>query len=1145
MERRRTCIQILYSFFCALVLLSLPCLQVSTAEFWFSRMISTDDSKYGTTPDIAMACDNPANCQNVHAVWVEQDPPTPDSELIYYRRSTDGGETWPDPPIQISQRTGFRAGKPSIAVRGSEIHVAWCHENEQGSTLIHWIGVYYQRSDDNGDTWLQESGNPKGVRIDDPVDGRSQHLGEVSECKASISLTDDHVHVVWGSQRMGESWVFYDKAKITEATDSTKWGAEQGEYLSIDVDEGGLVHMSYYDKTYRNLKYSYHWGDLIGGQYIYHMFLTQTVDALGDVGGYSSIVATGSGQDVISYISYYDATGGDLKVAKSDGWSWTAMFLDYQDNVGKYTSMAKHWIAPIYELHVVYYDVTNQRLLYQRTSNGYPNWLTKEVIDNNIGDVEQQISIAVDQDGKPHVSYYDDANKRLKYAFRSSANNWIGKEDDMKPDFVDTATNVGWHSSIAVDSGNEPHISYLDKNDPVNTKIKHAYWDGGNWVIEANVDTADGVGMYSSIVVDTDNDKVHISYYDESNKELKYAYKEDTSWHPQTVDNSGNNGKYSSIALNHALIDNPVEIGYTYNDVGGLFHPKCANLRGVIWTKDLVQTDEILSHRTKRWGGLSFPDIATDGKHVHVAFSHLKPENPSERTLYYRKNPNEGNDIWSYPQTVADDGLVRGLLDSSISTFMGNVHIAWSDDRGGSLAIYYRKSVDNGDSWPGSDTRISDDDPANPEYSNREPSIAVAGGTVHVIWKRVTFSPSHSDIFYDRNRVNGDPGKWGQDIRVAPLGPFPPEGNLYAESPEIHALGNDRHMVFTLGFGLPLRREVYYAQATDIVQQKGPLPSALEGASAVKGYYHPGNSGIYVIGGIGNSGYSKKVWRYRPSDGSFTEHCTLVDYPNGIAYTSSAYDPDTERIYVFGGLSPSGVSNLVIRINPDPDDPDCKQVTTMQPPRYGTSAVYYSQGTAKQGILIFGGQVGPDDYTEEILWYQPGVLDPVQLPLHALFSTARGFTSAVTFQVGTQNYAFVFGGETFSAGTTRYLTEIVRVYWDESLTDWENDLDKAAFPAGEGRSRTSATSDGTYTYIFGGLGAGDTRYEDIFRFNPRMNLEIAVVDICSNLPMQLESTSAVYSGYSGVMGAGSYVFGGGDPYTDMVLQYVASYEITP
>jgi hypothetical protein len=86
------------------------------------------------------------------------------------------------------------------------------------------------------------------------------------------------------------------------------------------------------------------------------------------------------------------------------------------------------------------------------------------------------------------------------------------------------AAYTGLYTSIAVDSNNKVHISYLGGT---YYDLKYATNASGSWVIQT-VDSAGYAGgplAYTSIAVDSNN-KVHISYHDAINGDLKYATNE-------------------------------------------------------------------------------------------------------------------------------------------------------------------------------------------------------------------------------------------------------------------------------------------------------------------------------------------------------------------------------------------------------------------------------------------------------------------------------------------------------------------------------------------------------------------------------------------------------------------------------------------
>lgn len=96
--------------------------------------------------------------------------------------------------------------------------------------------------------------------------------------------------------------------------------------------------------------------------------------------------------------------------------------------------------------------------------------------------------------------------------------------------------------AIAVDASGHPHIVYGGDH------LYYTYYDGNSWRYET-VDKLSDVGKYASLALDTSG-KAHISYYDNTNGDLKYATNSSGDWTTAIVANSG--GEYTSIALDRA-----------------------------------------------------------------------------------------------------------------------------------------------------------------------------------------------------------------------------------------------------------------------------------------------------------------------------------------------------------------------------------------------------------------------------------------------------------------------------------------------------------------------------------------------------------------------------------------------------------------
>jgi hypothetical protein len=178
------------------------------------------------------------------------------------------------------------------------------------------------------------------------------------------------------------------------------------------------------------------------------------------------------------------------------------------------------------QYHIAY----GKNFLFYTWSQGAP-----EIVDGS-GGVGRYASLALDNDGNPHISYW--GYTTLKYA------RWTGSRWDVQT--VDTG-NVGHYTSIALDSAGNPHISY---HAYVNGYLKYARWTGSRWDIQT-VDWSGDVGGYISLALDNAGNP-HISYFYEWYDDLKYARWTGSGWVIQTVDSSGSVGMYTSIALDSA-----------------------------------------------------------------------------------------------------------------------------------------------------------------------------------------------------------------------------------------------------------------------------------------------------------------------------------------------------------------------------------------------------------------------------------------------------------------------------------------------------------------------------------------------------------------------------------------------------------------
>jgi hypothetical protein len=291
-------------------------------------------------------------------------------------------------------------------------------------------------------------------------------------------------------------------------------------------------------------------------------------------GQYSSIGLGNNGIHV-SHVDSSSSISWDLLYSHSnDGISWTTSTIDSTEDVGIYTSIAvvkQEQLGNNDQIHISYNDNTNHDLKYAYFDG--ISWTTSTI--DSTGDVGRETSIAIDSNEGIHISYLDATSSisTLKYAYFDGLS-WSTSTID---------SSCGYQSSIAVDSNDEIHISCYDG---VNWNLKHFYFDGSSWA-STTIDSNGDVGKSSSIAVDS-NDEIHISYEDYTNKSLKYAHFDGLSWTTSTIDSPGNGGvgMYTSIAIDS---NDEIHISYKNATDGGLTSLQYAHFNGDSWTITTIE----------------------------------------------------------------------------------------------------------------------------------------------------------------------------------------------------------------------------------------------------------------------------------------------------------------------------------------------------------------------------------------------------------------------------------------------------------------------------------------------------------------------------------------------------------------------------
>ncbi|MDP1795362.1 MAG: hypothetical protein Q8K63_14585 [Acidimicrobiales bacterium] len=282
-----------------------------------------------------------------------------------------------------------------------------------------------------------------------------------------------------------------------------------GRYSSIAIGADGLPLISYYDATNGDLKVAHCVNLACAGN-----VTTSTVDSAGDVGQFSALTI---GADGIGVIAYFDATNGDLKVARCTATACTVVtkaVLDAGGVVGQHASIA---LGADNVPAIAYFDATRSRLKFTRCSDASCKGGASTVTLDPTSIAGQFSSIAVGIDGMPVIAYYDAGATDLKVLRCGNTLCSIG----ITIVAVDISGDVGKFASIAIGTDGRPVVAAY-RVDGANLRFARCLNAACSSSVVRTIDANGDVGSNASITVAPDGVPV-VSYHDAGRGVLRVA----------------------------------------------------------------------------------------------------------------------------------------------------------------------------------------------------------------------------------------------------------------------------------------------------------------------------------------------------------------------------------------------------------------------------------------------------------------------------------------------------------------------------------------------------------------------------------------------------------------------------------------------
>jgi hypothetical protein len=306
-------------------------------------------------------------------------------------------------------------------------------------------------------------------------------------------------------------------------------------------------------------------------------------------------------------------------------------------------------------LHTTYVRTSTSELWHAYKAPGGA-W-HREKVDSASGELKGQ---ALDLLGGVHVSYRTQTTggPTLRYAHLSMLGGWHSE--------LVTDNGEPTESTLAIDGLGTVEIAYHDATYDTLERAERGLTDF-SWGFDT-VDDAAAVGAQPSIGISPANGDIFVSYRDIDHTSLKVARFTANAWTSDTLDNAGDTGVYSALAVD---LGGSVHVAYGDNTAG--------TARYLLIEPGTASPIKLPADSTKGTGHWNSIGVDTGGG-VHIA-THFSVDND----LRFAYRPTSG----SFAATTVDSGGSVGRQTSLVVDSSGGTHITYVDDSHGAIKHAY------------------------------------------------------------------------------------------------------------------------------------------------------------------------------------------------------------------------------------------------------------------------------------------------------------------------------------------------------------------------------------------------------------------------------------------------------------------------